>query len=638
MRGFVVARDSNYNKGRISRPEGDRQTMLTIGTGISPIETFALIGALGIGAQWLAWRLNLPAIVLMLVAGLIVGPGLGLFIPERDIGPLVGPMISVAVAVILFEGGLTLNLRELADAAKGVRRLVIIGAPLGWLLSTLALHFAAGLGWEAASVFGGIMVVTGPTVIAPLLRQAKIARRPAALLQWEAIVNDPVGALAAVLAFGFVTALYTNVGFGAAMGYFSLGIFVATILGYATARGIAITFSGGAMPEFLKVPILFAVLLVVFALSDLVMHESGLLAVTVMGLVLANSNLASYGELRRFKEHATVLLVSGVFILLAAGIKVEALAALDLRSVLFVAVVILVVRPLTVFISLIGTSIPWNERVLVALTGPRGVVLMAVAGLFGERLASLGLSDGDEIGPLAFMLVAATVVIHGFSLKPLARLLGLSIGDTGGVLMIGGSRFTTALGLALQKIEVPVMVADQNLSYLRRAREAGLPVFYGDILSEAADSKVELLGFSQLLSATDNDAYNTLVTTDLGPEFGRHHAWQTAPQKGSQRHALPASLGGRQLALGMTADALDAEMIAGWRIATTRLTDEFGKDDWREKNPEAKLLALVLADGTCRFVSADEEVKPEADMRLISLAPPQPKLQAQPKNGAEDQA
>ena len=603
-------------------------------TGMSPVEAFALIGALGIGAQWVAWRLNMPAIVLMLVAGLIVGPGLGLFVPERDIGPLLGPMISVAVAVILFEGGLSLNLHALADAAIGVRRLVIIGAPLGWLMSALALHFGAGLGWEAASVFGGIMVVTGPTVIAPLLRQAKLSRRPAALLQWEAIVNDPVGALAAVLAFAFVSVLYTEGSFGAAMGHFSLGIAVAAALGYASGRGIAWAFSTGAVPEYLKVPVLFTVMLVGFALSDLVLHESGLLSVTVMGLVLANSNLASYEELRRFKEHATVLLVSGVFILLAAGIEASALQALDLRAVWFVLLVVFVARPLTVLISLWGTPIPARERLLVALTGPRGVVLMAVAGLFGERLADLGLPDGDRIGPLAFVLVASTVLIHGFALRPLARALGLSMGDSGGVLLIGGSRFTTDLGLALQKAEISVMISDPNLSHLRRAREAGLPVFYGDILSEAADNKVELIGFSELLTATDNDAYNTLVSTDLGPEFGRRHVWQTAREKAlSSRHALPVTLGGRPLGLGMTADAIEAAMATGWRVATTRLTDEFGPDDWRAKNPEARLLALVSPGGTFRFVSDLTTVKPVSGTRLISFAPPQA-VAGLPENGA----
>ncbi|MDT8327619.1 MAG: cation:proton antiporter, partial [Roseovarius sp.] len=322
---------------------------------LSPVMVFALVGALGVGAQWLAWRLRMPAIVLMLLAGLAVGPGLGLFDPARDIGPLMGPMVAIAVAIILFEGGLTLNIQSLRGAAEGVWRLVLIGAPVGWLGSTLALHYAAGLDWAIAAVFGGIMIVTGPTVIAPLLRQARLSRRPAQLLQWEAIVNDPVGALAAVLAFEVVLVLNASETAASAAWAMAQGITVAIALGLAAGWGLARAFRDGKVPEFMKVPVLFAVLLGVFALSDRVLHESGLLTVTVMGVYIANADLPSYAELRRFKEHATVLLVSGVFILLAASMNLETLALLDARAALFVVVTILLVRPLTVLISLIGT-------------------------------------------------------------------------------------------------------------------------------------------------------------------------------------------------------------------------------------------------------------------------------------------
>ena len=591
--------------------------------GLAPVEAIALVGALGIGAQWLAWRLNQPAIVLMLAVGLIVGPGLGLFIPERDLGALVGPAISVAVAVILFEGGLSLHLHGLADAAKGVRRLVILGAPLGWLFSALALHFGAGLGWESSAVFGGIMVVTGPTVIAPLLRQAKLAKRPANLLQWEAIVNDPVGALAAVIAFGLVSVLQTDASPGAALGHFSLGLVVATLLGLGAGRGLVLAFRSGGVPEFLKVPVLFSVLIAVFAVSDVMLHESGLLAVTVMGLIIANSGLPSYEELRRFKEHATVLLVSGVFILLAAGIKLESLAALDWRAALFVALVIGVARPATVLLALAGTGLPWREKLLVALTGPRGVVLMAVAGLFGERLAALGIADAHLIGPLAFVLVAATVIVHGFALTPLARALGLSMGNAGGVLLIGGSPFATALGLAFARLEVPVMVSDPNMAHLRGARTAGLPIFYGDILSEAADNHVELIGYSEILAATDNDAYNTLVTSDLAPEFGRRHVWQTAPEKAlSARHALPSTFGGRRLGSGLSAVDMNQRLATGWRIAATRLTAEFTLEHWRAMQPEGLPIAIVSPGGIVRFLGDGTLPKNIPETRLISLVLP----------------
>ncbi|WP_415233400.1 cation:proton antiporter [Pseudorhodobacter sp.] len=591
--------------------------------GLSPVEAFALVGVIGVGAQWVAWRLQMPAIVLMLLAGLIIGPLTGVFIPARDIGDLVGPMISVAVAVILFEGGLTLSLHALQDAAKGVRRLVVIGAPLGWLTSALAVYYGAGLGWEASAVFGGIMIVTGPTVIAPLLRQARLSRRPAALLQWEAIVNDPVGALAAVLAFGAVQVLATSADKSDAATHFFIGIFFATLVGLLAGYGISYAFRRAVVPEYMKIPVLFAVLLAAFALSDRLLHESGLLAVTVMGIVIANAQLPSYEELRRFKEHATTLLVSGVFILLAAGLDMDALLGLDLRALLFVALVVLVARPLTVMVALLGTDLPVRERILVAFTGPRGVVLMAVAGLFGERLLSLGIADGATIGPLAFALVAATVVINGFGLTPLASVLGLRAAEVPGVLLVGGTRLTTGLGAALQKAEIPVLITDMNLGHLRHARTAGLPVFYGDILSEAAETKVEFIGFSTILAATDNDSYNTLVATDLAPEFGRDKVWQLPRDKSeSQRHSLPVTLGGRRLGDGRTYYAYEELMAEGWTVRTTKLTEEYGFDDWRKDRPDSVLLCVIPAKGNLRFVAIDSKKVPEAGAKLIALSPP----------------
>ena len=251
----------------------------------------------------------MPAIVLMLVAGVLIGPVFGVLDPERDIGALTGPMISIAVAIILFEGGLTLNFHSLQDAVTGVRRLVFVGAPLGWLTSALALHYGAGLSWESSAVFGGIMIVTGPTVIAPLLRTARLSRRPASLLQWEAIVNDPIGALAAVLAYEVVVVLNTATTVGAAIADLTIGIGFATLAGFVGGFGLAAAFKRALVPEFMKVPVLFASLLAVFGITDSVLHESGLLAVTIMGIVIANANLPSYEGLRRFKEHATVLLV-----------------------------------------------------------------------------------------------------------------------------------------------------------------------------------------------------------------------------------------------------------------------------------------------------------------------------------------
>jgi len=589
---------------------------------LSPVTALALVGVVGVGAQWIAWKLRLPGIVLMLVAGVLIGPVFGVLDPARDIGPLTQPLIAIAVAVILFEGGLTLNFRSLSDAAVGVKRLVFVGAPLGWLLSTLALRYGAGLSWESSAVFGGIMIVTGPTVIAPLLRQARLSRRPAALLQWEAIVNDPLGALAAVLAFEVVLVLNSATSVGSAAGELVMGVAVATITGVAAGYGLARAFRHGQVPEHMKVPVLFVLLIAIFALSDSVLHESGLLAVTIMGLVIANADLPSYEELRRFKEHATILLVSGVFILLAASLDFSALGRLDWRAALFVAAVVLIARPLTVMASLIGSGIPIREQLLVALTGPRGVVLVAVAGLFGERLVQLGVEDGALIGPLAFVLVAATVVLHGFTLGPFAKALGLTAAGTPGVLIVGGSRWTTLLAEALKKAEVPVLIADANRGHLRRAREAGIPTFFGDVLSEAAEHRIDFVGYSTLIAATDNDAYNTLVATDLAPEMGHEKVFQVTREKSEQvRHALPATLGGRPLGDGATYREMELRVWQGWQFRLTGLTEEFTLEDWRAKRPDAMLIGVIGAGGALRLVGPDDKVEAGAGARLLTLRP-----------------
>jgi NhaP-type Na+/H+ or K+/H+ antiporter len=558
----------------------------------------------------------------------------GLLDPARDIGALTGPMISIAVAIILFEGGLTLTMHNLRDAAKGVTRLVVIGAPLGWLLSTLALRYGAGLGWESSTVFGGILIVTGPTVIAPLLRQARLSRRPAALLQWEAIVNDPIGALAAVLAFEVVLVTRTAATAGHAVAALVIGVAIATALGLAAGYGIAQAFRRGWVPEYMKVPVLFVVLLGIFALSNELLHESGLLAVTVMGIVIANAKLPSYEELRRFKEHATVLLVSGVFILLAASLDFGMLALLDWRAGLFVLMVILVARPVTVWVSLIGVDLPVREKILVALTGPRGVVLVAVAGLFGARLDELGVPDGALIGPLAFVLVAVTVVLHGFTLTPFARALGLTGADKPGVLLVGGSRWSTAYGEALAKTETPVLMTDPNHGHLRAARTAGIETFFGDILSEAAEHKVELVSYARVIAATDNDAYNTLVATDLAPEFGRENVFQLAREKeGSSRYALPASLGGRVFAQGKTFDELNRMVREGWEIRVTKLTEAFTLQMWQESRPESVILTVVHPGGELRFPDAGSTIKGGVGVQLIHISPPLSREEIEARKG-----
>jgi len=313
---------------------------------------------------------------------------------------------------------------------------------------------------------------------------------------------------------------------GEALWHLAYGIVVALLAGYVAGKGIARAFRGGHVPEYMKVPVLFGMVLAVYAATDTLLHESGLLAVTVMGIVLANSHLPSFTELRRFKEHITVILVSGVFIMLAASLDRSMIAALDLRALAFVLAIMFIARPLAVMLSLVGTDLTLAEKGIIAWIGPRGVVAVAVSGLFGARLVELGIEDAQMLAPLAFAIVAATVFAHGFSIGPLARAWGLTSTSPPGVMIVGSSEWTIDLARELHEAGLPVLVSDRNYFSLWPARDAGLPVFHGEILSEAAEHSVPMSSYGSLITATNNDAYNALICTDFGPEFGRGNVFQ----------------------------------------------------------------------------------------------------------------
>lgn len=588
----------------------------------------ALILALGLGAQWAAWRFQIPAIVLLAVAGILAGPVGGVLDPVADFGPLLQPAIAVAVAVILFEGGLGLHLKGMAGSAPAVRRLVLAGAPVAWLFGAMAAHWIGGLSAPVAILFAGILVVTGPTVIAPLLRQARLTRRPAAVLHWEGIVNDPVGALFAVLTYEVVVHALpaADVGAPTIIGGLVLGVGVALGLGVALGWSCVHAFERGWVPEFLKAPVLLGGILASFALSNLVYPESGLVAVTAMGMTVGNSRAASLDEIRRFKEYLTTVLVSSVFVVLTATLTWDTLSALTWQHGLFILAILLVVRPASVLLSTLGTPLPWRERALVAWIAPRGIVAVAISGLFATKLAEAGYPEAMLMVPLAFAVVFATVVAHGFSIRALAKALGLVSTARPGILIVGASRWTSRLGKALVDLEVPVMVSDTDWHRLRLARHLGVPTYYGEVLSEVTEHHIEFNTYAHLIAATDNDAYNTLVCTDLAPELGRTNVYQTGCHQGEEHPRVRSfTLGGRTLLRsGADTDDLERRMLAGWTFQKTRLTDAYGFDAFKEqRSPDAEIILVLRADGRIVFATARDRPKAGAGDVILSFVPPE---------------
>ncbi|MDX1269555.1 MAG: cation:proton antiporter, partial [Oceanisphaera sp.] len=296
----------------------------------------AVILASGIFCQWLAWRFRLPAIVLLASAGLLLGPFTGWIQPQEDFGGGLSAVIPLFVAVILFEGGLNLELHELRGAAQVVRRLTSVGVLLAWLAGSLTAHWVGGLSWPVALLLGAILVVTGPTVIIPLLKHANINRRTASYLKWEGIINDPLGVLLAVLVFQYFVYSGNGVALQSVLGSLVLAVAVAVALGGGLGYGLGYAFRRSWVPEYLKAPVIIAWVILINALSNLVQHESGLLAVTIMGVVMGNMGLRSIDEMRRFKEYITILLVSFLFVVLTASLDPDLLTHLNWRLWLMV--------------------------------------------------------------------------------------------------------------------------------------------------------------------------------------------------------------------------------------------------------------------------------------------------------------
>jgi len=590
----------------------------------------ALIGVLGIGAQWLAWRLQRPAIVLMALAGLIFGPLLGALLqlnlphqiagfielfrldPVNDFGDLYRPLVGLSVAIILFEGGLNLRFRDLGDARSAVLRMVFLGGPIAWMLGAAAAYYIVGLPLMIAVMVGGLFVVTGPTVIMPLLRQAHLKQRPANVLKWEGIVNDPVGALFAVVGYEIIVFQLTGVSAAAIFGRLAFAAIFGVVVGIASAYALAWSFQRGHIPEYLKAPVVLSWVLAIYVLSNNLADETGLLTVTAMGMTMANLKFAAQVEMRRFKETITIILVSGVFVILTATLTPAVLKAflLEWRVWAFVAAMMILVRPIAVMLSTLWSGMDWRESLLVALIAPRGIVAVAVAGLFAAELQALGLDQGALFVPLAFALVGVTVIFAGFFIGPLAKALGQSAGGGDGVLIVGANPWSLGLARALSDMNVKVLIADTNWRRLRAAKLDGHNTYFGEVLSENADYSLDHSQFNHIISATPNDAYNALVSVEFGPELGRNRVFQIMNNdEETKDDSIAFTSRGRTLtSRGRTFDALTKDWWNGWRFRVTKLSAEYTLEDlYRDRGDNLDLILAKKPDGGLEFIQPGQE-------------------------------
>ena len=589
-----------------------------------PLIGLAGIVVVGIAAQWLSWRLRLPAIFLLLLAGFVAGGVTGWIDPDELLGATLFPIVSLSVAIILFEGGLSLDIAELAKIGRVVRNLASIGVVATWVLSAIAARFLLGFDWPLSALLGAILVVTGPTVIIPLLRHIRPTAKLGSAIRWEAIVNDPTGAILAVLVFNAIVVGEGQEGISAAV----LGVVKALgaggALGLAGAGLIVLLLKRYWVPDFLQSPVTLAVVMVVFSLSDLVLSESGLLAVTVMGSALASQNVVTVRHIVEFKENLRVLLISALFVILAARLPISDPAYSDPGSLWFLAVLILVVRPASVALSTIGTFLTWRERVFLGFMAPRGIVAAAVASIFSLELMELGYPGAEKLAPVMFLVIVGTVALYGLGAGRVARWLGVATPNPQGMLLLGASGWVRAVAQALKAEGVEVTLVDSNRKNVAQARQDGLEAKCDNILAEYAFEDLELDGIGRFLALTPNDEVNSLATVHASDVFERSNVYQLAPEgadEGGRLTEMPAHLQGRILFDAVATYAEITKRFAqGATIKRTGLTDEFGFDEFVEHYRGAALPLFVVTEaGKLRVLEAQRKVPVKAGQTIISL-------------------
>lgn len=496
---------------------------------------------LGIIAQWVAWRFKLPAILPLILIGLLVGPIATLY--TEDGSKLIEPIwngekglfpgeglyyfVSLAISVILFEGGLTLKRAEISNVGPVISKLITIGTIVTFFGAGVSAHYIFGLSWQISFLFSALIIVTGPTVITPILRNIPLKKDVSAVLKWEGILIDPIGALVAVLVFEFISVGEGQAFTQTALVEFGKIILFGTTFGFTFAHALAFAIKKDFIPHYLLNVVSLSTVLLVYVESDLFAHESGLLAVVVMGMVLGNMKLPNIKELLYFKESLSVLLISILFILLAANINISDMELIyNWRTLALFAVIVFIIRPVGVFLSSQGSNLKFNEKLFIGWVGPRGIVAAGIASLFGSKLMLRGEPGAEYITPLVFMIVLGTVLLNATTARLFAKLVGVFLKKSEGILIIGASKLSRLIGNYLRKNNRHVVLIDNNQNNVEKAKKLGLEAMTANIFSDTLTDNIELNDMGYLMALTGNSDINKFAINKFQKQFGENGAFR----------------------------------------------------------------------------------------------------------------
>lgn len=538
-----------------------------------PNVAIALIVVLGVLAQWLAAQLGIPSILLLLLVGLAAGPGFGLVDPDELLGGLLFPLVSLGVGLLLFEGGLGLHRSEIGAWTGVLFRLLTIGVLITAVVAGVAAVTIGGLTKEAALLFGAIMTVTGPTVIIPVLRQARLRPRVARVLRWEGICIDAVGATLAIVMLEVVVVNGGGLLHSAGAVLLTAGVGVG--IGLGVSLGLAWVLGRRLVADHIQNAVIIMAVVASFAIANGLREEAGLFAATALGIGLANQRRAPVRHVVEFQESLGVLLIGGIFVLLAARVE-----AADLRSNLLpglgvLAVLVFVARPLAILASTWRSSLPRNERLYLAGLAPRGIVAASVSALFGLKLEEAGIAGGGDLAAITFVVVAGTVVVYGLAAAPLSRRLRINVPDPTGVVLIGAPSWAVELGTALQRVDVSVQVVTTDEAEVRMARHADLLVYNGRLVHRDLEETVEALGVRLALAVSNREELNVFAAKRFVDLLGRANVYEL-PRSALERSESHGSAGGdelREFGHGLDGEQVQALVAEGAVVRTLARAD-----------------------------------------------------------------
>ena len=502
---------------------------------------------LGILAQWVAWKVKIPAILPLILIGLLVGPVSAEFLSDdgtkwvepiwngnEGLFPDAGLFyfVSLAISIILFEGGLTLKISEIKNIGPVITKLITLGSLVTFLGAAIVVYFIFNFSWDISFLFSALIIVTGPTVITPILRNIPLKKDVSAVLKWEGILIDPIGALVAVLVFEFISVGYGGEFTKTAFIEFGKIVLFGSSFGFTFAHALNFSINKKWIPHYLLNVFALASVLGVFVLSDSFAHESGLLAVVVMGMVLGNSKSSYLKELLYFKESLSILLISILFILLAANINIEDLILIyNWKTIVLFILVVFVIRPLGVFLSARKSSLQFNEKLFISWVGPRGIVAAGIASLFGSKLVKVGVEGAEYITPLVFMIVLGTVLLNATTARLFARIVGVFLKKSEGILIIGASKVSRLIANYLKQNNRHVVLIDSNHVNIEKAQKLGLEALNTNIYSETLTDNIELNDIGYLMALTGNTDINKYAINKFTKHFGENGAFRLVTEE-----------------------------------------------------------------------------------------------------------